>query len=349
MKRAAALAVFLVALSLHERILNACTTFCVKVGDTVIFGRNYDFEIGGGALVVNTRGLKKRGIAPGGPAWTATHGSVTFNQFGRDFPMGGMNEKGLVVELAWLDVTAYPAADSRAELGVLEWIQYQLDTAATVADVIRSDATVRISGIAPLHYLVSDASGAAATIEFLGGRQVTHHGDSLPIAVLANTSYEDSLRFWRRKGSSALPGGSSSEARFARAASLVSDIGAASVKSAVDRAFSILDNVAQRSTRWTIVYDQTSRIIHFRTDIHRGVRRLSFGTLDLACREPVRVLDLDSRVTGDVSAHLHPYTTSANVALVTKNYRANSVTRRTPANEVQAIAVHPDSASCEVP
>jgi penicillin V acylase-like amidase (Ntn superfamily) len=274
MTRAASLLiVLLAALFFNEPILDACTTFCARVGDTVLFGRNYDFEIGAGALVINTRGLKKRGIAPGGPAWTATHGSITFNQFGRDFPMGGMNEQGLVVELAWLDVTEYPAADGRAELGVLEWIQYQLDTAATVADVIRSDANVRIAGVAPLHYLVSDASGAAATIEFLGGRQVAHTGDSLPIAVLANTSYEESLRYWRRKGPSALPRGSSSEARFARAASLVSDIGSASVKPVVDRAFAILDNVAQGSTRWTTVYDQTARGVHFRTDTHREVRR----------------------------------------------------------------------------
>ena len=97
---------------------------------------------------------------------------------------------------------------------MLEWIQYQLDTAAAVADVVKSDAAVRIAGVAPLHYLVSDATGAAATIEFLGGRLVAHTGGSLPVAVLANTSYGDSLRYWRRKGESSLPGGSGSEARL---------------------------------------------------------------------------------------------------------------------------------------
>jgi penicillin V acylase-like amidase (Ntn superfamily) len=28
---------------------------------------------------------------------------VTFNQYGRNFPSGGMNEAGLVIELMWLE------------------------------------------------------------------------------------------------------------------------------------------------------------------------------------------------------------------------------------------------------
>lgn len=340
---AAALACFLTAQPIPAQ---ACTTFCVKAGDSVLFGRNYDFEIGGGALFVNTRGLKKRGFAPNGPEWAAAYGSVTFNQFGRDFPMGGMNEKGLVVELAWLDVTEYPAPDNRAELGVLEWIQYQLDTAATVADVVKSDAAVRISGVAPLHYLVSDPTGAAATIEFLGGRLVVHTNESLPVTVLANTSYEDSLRFWRRKGESSLPRGSGSEARFARTATQLGTMTGVSGRQAIDRAFSILGNVAQRSTRWSIVYDQTAQIVYFRTDTHHDVRLLQTSALNFSCSGPVRLVDLDLKAGGDISAHLVPYSAEANQLLVNKNYRASSVTRRTPPSEIQAIADHPALATC---
>ena len=81
--------------------------------------------------------------------------------------MGGLNQAGVVIELMWLDDTEYPARDQRSPLTVLEWIQYQLDTAASVADVIASDARVRIQGQTPLHYLVGDRSGGTATIEFL--------------------------------------------------------------------------------------------------------------------------------------------------------------------------------------
>jgi choloylglycine hydrolase len=29
-------------------------------------------------------------------SWISKYGSITFNQYGREFPTGGMNEKGLV-------------------------------------------------------------------------------------------------------------------------------------------------------------------------------------------------------------------------------------------------------------
>src|SRR5690349_22972198 len=187
-------------------VAGACTTFCASATDAVLFGRNYDFEIGDGALMVNPRGLAKHALAARGPAWTASYGSLTFNQFGRDFPTGGMNEKGLVVELMWLSDTEYPPADSRPELGVLEWIQYQLDTAGSVADVLASDRAVRIAGEVPLHYLVSDASGTSAAVEFLRGRRQVRTGKDLPIAALANSTYDSSLSYLRSHARP--PGGS---------------------------------------------------------------------------------------------------------------------------------------------
>ena len=120
----------------------ACTTFCFERNGSVVFGKNYDFGIGYGMLVVNKRGVAKasRIEPPDRPAhWTSRYGSVTFNQFGREFPSGGMNESGLVVELMWLDASQYPPPDSRPAVGVLEWIQYQLDQFATAAEVVAND------------------------------------------------------------------------------------------------------------------------------------------------------------------------------------------------------------------
>ena len=72
---------------------DACTTFCTRG----VFGRSYDFEIGYGMVIVNKRGVSRESEIGGGAKWTSRHGSVTFNQFGRDNPTGWMNEKGLVV------------------------------------------------------------------------------------------------------------------------------------------------------------------------------------------------------------------------------------------------------------
>ena len=324
--------------------LDACTTFCMASGDAVLYGRNYDFDFGRGALLVNPRGLHKAGFVKDGPTWIARHGSVTFNQFGRGFPMGGINEAGLVVELMWHEKAEYPTADNRGSLGVLEWIQYQLDTASTVDDVIGSDERVRISGQTPLHYLVADRSGRAATIEFLSGRLLAHSGDRLPVSVLANDSYTESLAFWRgRNGRRS--GGSGSHERFARAADALSAVKSGQPVT-VDRAFAVLQDVAQKSTRWSIVYDQKQRVVHFRTDQHNPIRSVRLDGLDFACGKAVKGIDVHERVAGDITATLTDYPAARNRELVAKSYADFSGTRHAPKEEIERTAAHPWSAVC---
>ncbi|MDQ3169273.1 MAG: linear amide C-N hydrolase [Acidobacteriota bacterium] len=327
-----------------QPLLDACTTFCVRAGDRVLFGRNYDFEIGDGRVMVNAARLEKKGALDGGPSWRSRYGSVTFNQFGRGYPMGGINEAGVVVELMWLDETQYPAADARLPVSVLEWIQYQLDTAGSVADILASDARVRIQGQIPLHYLVSDATGAAATIEFLGGRLVARSGDTLPAAVLANETYASSLAFAdARRGQT--PGGSGSHERFARVAAALPDIAAAGGAS-IERAFTALGDAAQRNTRWSIVYDQTARVIHWRTDEHDAVRFLRMASVDFSCVAAPLSLDVHAPVAGDARPHLTTLTLEANSELIAESSRKTSFTRGTSADEIASQARYGFSASC---
>ena len=144
----------------------------------MVFGRNYDWMADEGMVCTNQRGLAKTSMKmPDGNtiSWVSRYGSITFNQYGKEFPTGGMNEKGLVVELMWLDGTTYPQPDERPSIGVLQWIQYQLDNHASVEEVINSDSKLRITSKGtPLHYLVADADGRAATIEFLNGKLNVH-------------------------------------------------------------------------------------------------------------------------------------------------------------------------------
>jgi hypothetical protein len=66
-----------------------CSTFVLRKGDGLLFGRNFDYFTGNGAVMVNPRGLAKTALVfPGEKAasWIATFGSVTFNQVGREFP-----------------------------------------------------------------------------------------------------------------------------------------------------------------------------------------------------------------------------------------------------------------------
>jgi choloylglycine hydrolase len=325
--------------------LHACSTFCIHLGGRKFFGRNYDFEIGDGMVMVNPAGLRKVGFRENGPKWISRFGSVTFNQFGRDNPMGGMNEAALVIELMWLEDTEYPSEDARMPLGTLEWIQYQLDTAATVDEVLQSHKKVRIDGGAPLHYLVSDARGHAATIEFLRGKLVAHTEDTLPVPVLTNSTYQESLGYLASRNGKA-PGGSGSKERFARAAVRLDALRVSGSEKPVEALFDVLASVAQPSTRWSIVYDQSKRLIHFRTDVHRPLRFVSLDALSFSCADGAKLLDIDTRIEGDVAAKLKPYSTAANLAFITRTYAASSVTRRTPATEVAAIAAQPEKAAC---
>jgi choloylglycine hydrolase len=103
----------------------ACTTFFLNDNGHYYFGRNYDWVTGNGMVMTNARNVNKTSAVKGTDFnWTSQYGNITFNQYGKEFPTGGMNEKGLVVELMWLDETKYPSADKRPAFDVLQWIQY---------------------------------------------------------------------------------------------------------------------------------------------------------------------------------------------------------------------------------
>lgn len=281
----------------------ACSTFLLSRDGRHVFGRNYDWISGNGMVVVNARGLTKTSYVGEGEkavTWTSKCGSISFNQFGKEFPHGGMNEKGLVVELMWLEGTTYPKADSRGALNELQWIQYQLDNSASVQDVIASHKTIRISqkDAVPLHYLVADAMGNAATIEFIKGEMVVHQDKELPFPVLTNTPYAEALGQLKAKSVT----GDNSVERFAKACNMVQKFRQSTTKEdPVDYAFSILDNVAQGDfTKWRIVYDITNREIYFLTAGKR--KQVSLNDFDYSCSKPSLYLDINSSKNGKVGS-----------------------------------------------
>jgi penicillin V acylase-like amidase (Ntn superfamily) len=175
-----------------------CTTFCLRSKGHVLFGRNYDWNIGDGLILVNKRRLTKTTNGDGGPRpanWISRYGSVTFNQYGRENPTGGMNEAGLVVEELWLADTEYPHDKTLSAIDTQEWIQYELDTSATVEEAIANARKVRIDSEVKVHYLIGDRFGNAASIEFLKGTFVAHTGRTLAIQALANDSYAKSVGY----------------------------------------------------------------------------------------------------------------------------------------------------------
>ncbi|HZK08238.1 MAG TPA: linear amide C-N hydrolase [Bacteroidales bacterium] len=329
----------------------ACTTFVLKADNgTLVFGRNFDFPAGMGHIEINPRGLQKVAFVrpPEKPLqWVSKYGSVTFNQMGREFPYGGMNEAGLVIEQMWLEKAQYPEPDARYGLAELQWVQYQLDNAATVQQVIQSDSFLRISytSAATLHFLVADKSGSMATIEYLNGTMTVHQGRELPFPVLANCPYEVSLDYKKNKDTDKEypPMVQNSSGRFSTAATMLWDY---KNQNPVAYSFSILDSVSQEgSTQWSIVYDITKGEIHFRTMDNRNIRNLELVNIDFACGNNWLVADINS----DVQNHpvFKTFSVRENLKLIQQLVSKVEFLQQIPGEAIHAMAGYPESVICD--
>jgi len=211
-----------------------------------------------------------------------------------------MNEKGLVIE-SLVSTAQHPNRNRRSAINELQWIQYHLDTCKTVADVIRSARSVRISKYAvSLHYFVSDPSGEGAVIEFIQGKMVARSANRLPVKVLANTRYAHALK--------TVP---SKKGRFARAAQMINQYDGK--KNAKEYAFGVLDAVAQGNfTKWQVVYDVSRRQIHFRTLRNRKIRLIVLSDFDFERTKDALMLDVNIGGDGNMREYFRKYTDRLN-------------------------------------
>jgi len=299
--------------------LLACTTFFINKNGQLFFGRNYDWITDAGMICTNLKGLSKTSLQTENGetiSWVSKYGSITFNQYGKEFPTGGMNEKGLVVELMWLDGTKYPSADKRPAIGVLQWIQYQLDNCTTIEEVIATDKQLRISatGTTPLHYLVADANGKAATIEFLNGQMVIHEGNDLTFPVLTNSTYNESVNSVKN---SSVNDNNSLE-RFGEVCKMIQQLNTFNISKPLnDYAFDILGAVAQGDfTKWSIVYDITNKKIQFKTNRFKQVKTVSFSAFDFNCAATAKVWDMNQTANGIINNLFQNFNSDINKRIV---------------------------------
>jgi penicillin V acylase-like amidase (Ntn superfamily) len=324
-----------------------CTTFYIYTGDEAVFGKSYDWTVVEGLAIVNKRGMAKEAlVGDDNPArWVSTYGSVTFNQYGRGLPLGGINEAGLVVEVMWLEEAVYPEPDARPALDCLQWVQYVLDTCATVEEVrVAGDDTAR------LHYLVADAAGSCAAVEFLAGGAVVHTGDALPVPVLANDTYDDDVAFWlEHEGASPEAeelAGIASEKRFARAAAWLEsyDVDAMDSATAADYAAGILDDVASPDfSQWRIVYDVAGGRVYWRTRENMETRWLELEAFDHSPATPVKVFDMNAAGSGDVTASFVDYTYEANRKLIDASFAGTEFLKDIAEEVREELARYPET------
>jgi len=89
-------------------------------------------------------------------------------------PTDGMNETGLTIAMAAVDGGKADFLPSRETIGSLEIMREVLDHAATVDEAVKlfSSYNIDFTGGPPVHYLVADANGSAALIEYVAGQMV---------------------------------------------------------------------------------------------------------------------------------------------------------------------------------
>jgi len=330
-----------------------CTTFFIYTGDEAVFGKSYDWTVVDGLVVVNKRGIAKEAlVGDENPArWVSTYGSVTFNQYGRGLPHGGMNEAGLVVENMWLEETEYPEPDERAAVDCLQWIQYVLDTCASVEEAIAAQDTIRIYADNParLHYLLADPTGNRAAVEFLAGETVIYTGEDLPAPALANSTYYHSLSFLRLYEEEGTPGdiaGPGSLERFTRAALRASgyNIDFMDSATAADYAADILDGVASPEfSQWRLVYDVMNGRVYWRTRENMETRWFKPAAFDYSPATPVKIYDMNAAGGGDVTEEFVDYTYEANRALVDASFAGTEFLKEVPEETREALARYPET------
>ena len=339
---------------LIPHVSQSCTTFSLDQNGKHFVGKNVDYIFDDCLIIINKRNVSKTAMLnfrwneDNPVSWVSKYGSVTFNIGGRDFAGGGMNEVGLVIETMLLSETEYPLPDSRAVIASFQWRQYMLDNFSTVEEVISSDSQLRIrTDVGEEHYFVCDSTGNCAVIEFLGGEMVYYPKDMMPVKVLTNSTYTESLAFLYEHqgwgGDAPIPDGESSLDRFAHAADMVNNYDPAT--SAIDYAFNILSNVTQSTfhdTYRSIVYDLRNRRIHFHTLGNNHIRYLDLSAFDFSCKTPVKVLEVNEDLSGDVSGSFIDYTYEINRDLIEKAYSIYDI----PGEELDYLAHYPESTVC---
>lgn len=185
---------------------NACTHITLKATDgAVLCGRtmewgHFDME---GRVIVIPRRHEYTGATPNGKPglrWKSQFGVVGIDMLGKGLLSDGLNEKGLAVAVLYhpgfAEYEKYDPTRSDESMAPTDLAQYLVTTCATVADVRAAVEKVRMVPVvepalgvpAPIHLIVTDASGKQIVIEFLRGETTIFDA---PLGVLTNApAYE---------------------------------------------------------------------------------------------------------------------------------------------------------------
>jgi len=276
-----------------------------------VFGKNLDNTYStGGLILINKRGVERtgRGTSTTGQRahWVSRYASVNFSFVHLGHVWTGMNEKGLVISMMGIPEAEGPPPDHRPPLEDGQWVQYMLDTCSTVDEVLAAAEGLRILTID--HYHVADRNGDSAVFEFIDGEEIVYSGDDLPVSVLTNSTYADSIHDWELLSQNWYPPPNGSIERFRIAAERVLNFSSTDDDSAVEYAFDTLFDIRSEAiypypntTQWSLVFDTKHLRAYFRTYDHPEIKFFDIYDFDPTCNTAIQMLDIQTPGPGDVS------------------------------------------------
>ncbi|WP_042373015.1 linear amide C-N hydrolase [Bacteroides neonati] len=300
---------------------NACTRI-VYTGDNgmVVTGRTMDWKTEMHSNIwIFPRGIERSGeTGANSLKWTSKYGSVVTSAF-EIASTDGMNEKGLVANLLWLNESVYPVWDkSKPGLTIAAWVQYMLDNFASVNEAISSlnknsfqlvsDKMPDGTRLATLHLSISDATGDSAILEYIDGKLNIYHSKDYKVMTNSPT-YDKQLAlndYWKSIGGlTFLPGTNRAADRFARASFYVNALPKiGDEKLAVASVFSVIRNVSVpygvstpdspeiSTTQWRTVSDSKNLTYFFESSLTPDIFWVNLRDVNLSEGAPVLKLSI---------------------------------------------------------
>ncbi len=111
---------------------------------------------------------------------------------------------------------------------------------------------------------------------------------------------------------------------------------------AIDYTFNILNLTRLAINQWSIAYDVQHRRISFHTIDNTNIRYFDMSSFDFSCQTPVRVLDVQEDLSGNVAGDFIDYTYELNRTLIGKTFSFFEPDEK----KLDALAHYPETTEC---
>lgn len=239
----------------------ACSLFAALADtDNLLFGRNFDWRYSPAVLLFTAPPNAYASVSMVDIAYLygpnkvrtlaelplAERHDLLYTPF---MPFDGMNEHGLAVGMAAVVGSEAPRDPKKETIDSLLIMRAMLDHARTVDEAVALLGSYNIewgSG-PPLHYLIADSERQAVLVEFYAGETVVIPKDG---------PWHQATNFLRAES------GASTRGRCARYDAINRRLTATGGRLGAGDAVDLLEQVAQPSTQWSVVYDMASGRVH---------------------------------------------------------------------------------------